>query len=166
MLAGTSVARSHHVHIDHRSEVTEVIIPQIARDITQWQEHWSELQRHSSSGTVAQCTHVHDTGGAGLMLVGKGGAECPDSPSDLLAYWLRSRGCRPQKGSGRGSGQAGRKNNEGRVLYTCCGPLGSTPSHPECWPESVGLPPSGINGGDLSPPAADSSLRPLAILRR
>ncbi len=34
MLAGTSVARSHHVHIDHRSEVTEVIIPQIARDIT------------------------------------------------------------------------------------------------------------------------------------
>ena len=34
----------------------------------------------------------------------------------LLACWLRSRGCRPQKGSGRGSGQAGRKNNEGRVL--------------------------------------------------
>ena len=34
MLAGTSVARSHHVRVDHRSEVTEVIIPQIARDIT------------------------------------------------------------------------------------------------------------------------------------
>ena len=32
MLAGTSVAYGHHV--DHRSEVTEVIILQIARDIT------------------------------------------------------------------------------------------------------------------------------------
>ena len=32
MLARTSVAYGHHV--DHRSEVTEVIIPQIARDIT------------------------------------------------------------------------------------------------------------------------------------
>ena len=46
MLAGTSVARSHHVHIDHRSEVTEVIIPQIARDITESEPGKRPRHRH------------------------------------------------------------------------------------------------------------------------